>query len=92
MNLIGGLIFFGGLLSILLNRKHVLLLLLCLEFMYLGVMYCIFLGSGMVGGNLNLIVFMFLLVCEAGLGLSILVGNVYYYGNDSMDSMFLLKC
>nr|YP_010535684.1 NADH dehydrogenase subunit 4L [Alectorobius rioplatensis]UYB78596.1 NADH dehydrogenase subunit 4L [Alectorobius rioplatensis]UYB78609.1 NADH dehydrogenase subunit 4L [Alectorobius rioplatensis] len=92
MNLIGGVIFFSGLLGILLNRKHILILLLCLEFMYLGILYCIFMSMGMELGGLNLIVFMFMIVCEAGLGLSILVSIVYYYGDDSVNSMILLKC
>nr|YP_010535502.1 NADH dehydrogenase subunit 4L [Alectorobius cerradoensis]UYB78245.1 NADH dehydrogenase subunit 4L [Alectorobius cerradoensis]UYB78258.1 NADH dehydrogenase subunit 4L [Alectorobius cerradoensis] len=92
MILIGMIIFFGGLVSILLNRNHILILLLCLEFMYLGILYCIFMGVGLECGNLNLIIYMFLIVCEAGLGLSILVSIVYFYGNDSVDSMVLLKC
>nr|AIZ58513.1 NADH dehydrogenase subunit 4L [Alectorobius capensis]AIZ58526.1 NADH dehydrogenase subunit 4L [Alectorobius capensis]AMX74141.1 NADH dehydrogenase subunit 4L [Alectorobius capensis]UYB78219.1 NADH dehydrogenase subunit 4L [Alectorobius capensis] len=92
MELVGGMIFLGGVVSILLNRKHVLILLLCLEFMYLGVMYCIFLGSGLMGEMLNLIMFMFLIVCEAGLGLSILVSSVYFYGSDKVESILILKC
>nr|YP_010535489.1 NADH dehydrogenase subunit 4L [Alectorobius atacamensis]UYB78193.1 NADH dehydrogenase subunit 4L [Alectorobius atacamensis] len=92
MHLLGGMIFLGGFLSILLNRKHILILLLCLEFMYLGVLFCIFTGSGMGWNMMGLIVFMFLIVCEAGLGLSILVSIVYYYGDDKIGSMILLKC
>nr|UYB78583.1 NADH dehydrogenase subunit 4L [Alectorobius rietcorreai] len=92
MNLIGGVIFLGGFVSILMNRKHILILLLCLEFMYLGVLYCMLVGMGFVNFNLNLVVFMFFVVCEAGLGLSILVGSVFFYGNDKVGSMILLKC
>nr|UYL27206.1 NADH dehydrogenase subunit 4L [Alectorobius amblus] len=92
MMLIGGLIFFTGLLSILFNRKHVLILLLCLEFMYLGILYCVLMGNMMVEMWLNMIMFMFLVVCEAGLGLSILVSGVYYYGNDKVSSVLVMKC
>nr|YP_008999625.1 NADH dehydrogenase subunit 4L [Antricola mexicanus]AHF21661.1 NADH dehydrogenase subunit 4L [Antricola mexicanus] len=92
MNLIGSLIFIGGLLSILMNRKHVLILLLCLEMMYIGIMYCVFVGICSWGSMLNMIVLMFFIVCEAGLGLSILVGNVFFYGNDKVSTMVLIKC
>nr|YP_010535606.1 NADH dehydrogenase subunit 4L [Alectorobius mimon]UYB78453.1 NADH dehydrogenase subunit 4L [Alectorobius mimon]UYB78466.1 NADH dehydrogenase subunit 4L [Alectorobius mimon] len=92
MNLIGGMVFFGGLLSILLNRSHILILLLCLEFMYLGVLYSIFVGVGQMSFSLNVIVFMFFVVCEAGLGLSILIGSVYFCGNDKVSSVILMKC
>nr|YP_010535658.1 NADH dehydrogenase subunit 4L [Alectorobius puertoricensis]UYB78544.1 NADH dehydrogenase subunit 4L [Alectorobius puertoricensis]UYB78557.1 NADH dehydrogenase subunit 4L [Alectorobius puertoricensis] len=92
MFLVGGIIFICGFLSILLNRKHILIVLLCLEFMYLGILFCVFFSAGLEWSGLNLIVFMFLIVCEAGLGLSILVSVVYHYGNDSINSIILLKC
>nr|YP_010535710.1 NADH dehydrogenase subunit 4L [Ornithodoros tabajara]UYB78648.1 NADH dehydrogenase subunit 4L [Ornithodoros tabajara]UYB78661.1 NADH dehydrogenase subunit 4L [Ornithodoros tabajara] len=92
MSLVGGVIFLGSLLSILLNRSHILVVLLCLEFMYLGVLYCLFMGVGLMSNGLSLIMFMFFVVCEAGLGLSILVGSVFFYGNDKIDSLILLKC
>nr|YP_010535567.1 NADH dehydrogenase subunit 4L [Alectorobius guaporensis]UYB78349.1 NADH dehydrogenase subunit 4L [Alectorobius guaporensis]UYB78362.1 NADH dehydrogenase subunit 4L [Alectorobius guaporensis] len=88
----GGMIFLGGLLSILMSRKHILILLLCLEFMYLGILFYIFMNISLEWSGLNLIVFMFLIVCEAGLGLSILVSIVYYYGGDKIGLMTLLKC
>nr|UYL27232.1 NADH dehydrogenase subunit 4L [Alectorobius spheniscus] len=92
MVLIGGIIFFGGLVSILLNREHILILLLCLELMYLGILYNMFMGAMMMDMWLNLILFMFLVVCEAGLGLSVLVSGVYYYGNDKVSSILVMKC
>lgn len=92
MDLIGGVIFFRGLLGILLNRRHILILLLCLEFIYLGILYCIFIEISIEWGGLNLIIYIFLIVCEAGLGLAILVKIVYYYGDDKVNSIILLKC
>nr|YP_010535541.1 NADH dehydrogenase subunit 4L [Alectorobius fonsecai]UYB78310.1 NADH dehydrogenase subunit 4L [Alectorobius fonsecai]UYL27219.1 NADH dehydrogenase subunit 4L [Alectorobius fonsecai] len=92
MNLIGGVVFFSGLLSLVLNRKHILILLLCLEFMYLGILYCMLIYGGVIDLSLNLIVFMFFIVCEAGMGLAILVSSVFFYGNDKLGSMNLIKC
>nr|YP_010535645.1 NADH dehydrogenase subunit 4L [Alectorobius peruvianus]UYB78531.1 NADH dehydrogenase subunit 4L [Alectorobius peruvianus] len=92
MNLIGCVIFFAGLLSILLDRKHVLILLLCLEFMYLGVLYFMFMGIWSLGLSFSLIIFMFFIVCEAGMGLAILVSCVYFYGNDKVSLLSFVKC
>nr|YP_009480302.1 NADH dehydrogenase subunit 4L [Reticulinasus faini]AIZ58552.1 NADH dehydrogenase subunit 4L [Reticulinasus faini] len=92
MNFIMWMMFLGGLLGMLLNWEHILIMLLCLEFMNLGILYCIFILMMMGNLSLNLILYMFFIVCEAGLGLSILVGSVYFYGNDKISSMILLKC
>nr|AIZ58539.1 NADH dehydrogenase subunit 4L [Reticulinasus faini]UYB78024.1 NADH dehydrogenase subunit 4L [Reticulinasus faini] len=92
MNFIMWMMFLGGLLGMLLNWEHILIMLLCLEFMNLGILYCIFILMMMGNLSLNLILYMFFIVCEAGLGLSVLVGSVYFYGNDSVSSMILLKC
>nr|YP_010535632.1 NADH dehydrogenase subunit 4L [Alectorobius peropteryx]UYB78505.1 NADH dehydrogenase subunit 4L [Alectorobius peropteryx]UYB78518.1 NADH dehydrogenase subunit 4L [Alectorobius peropteryx] len=92
MSVMGFMVFLGGVLSILMNRGHVLILLLCLEFMYLGIMFCIFVGMSVINFNINVILLMFFIVCEGGLGLSILVGAVYFYGNDKVSSVLLVKC
>nr|YP_009000460.1 NADH dehydrogenase subunit 4L [Ornithodoros rostratus]AHF21674.1 NADH dehydrogenase subunit 4L [Ornithodoros rostratus] len=92
MLMVGILIYFSGLLSILFNRKHILILLLCLEYMYLGVLFNIFLLMCFYFYFVNIIMFLIFVVCEAGMGLSILVASVYFYGNDKISSMVLLKC
>nr|YP_009000473.1 NADH dehydrogenase subunit 4L [Ornithodoros brasiliensis]AHF21687.1 NADH dehydrogenase subunit 4L [Ornithodoros brasiliensis]QZP40890.1 NADH dehydrogenase subunit 4L [Ornithodoros brasiliensis] len=92
MFLIGLLIYVSGFFSVLLDRKHILILLLCLEFMYLGVLFNIFVLESYDGIFVDIIMFMVFVVCEAGMGLSILVMSVYYYGNDKLDSLVLLKC
>nr|YP_009536368.1 NADH dehydrogenase subunit 4L [Ornithodoros hermsi]AYN50646.1 NADH dehydrogenase subunit 4L [Ornithodoros hermsi]UYB78375.1 NADH dehydrogenase subunit 4L [Ornithodoros hermsi] len=92
MLMVGVLIYVSGFLSILLNRSHILALLLCLEFMYLGVLYNILMFVSFKMFFTNMIMFMIFIVCEAGLGLSILVVSVYFYGNDKLSSMILVKC
>nr|YP_010934988.1 NADH dehydrogenase subunit 4L [Ornithodoros improvisus]WKW52636.1 NADH dehydrogenase subunit 4L [Ornithodoros improvisus] len=89
---VGLFIYAFGLMSIFLNRKHILILLLCLEFMYLGVLFNIFMLANFDDFFVNVIIFMILVVCEAGMGLCILVASVYYYGNDKLKSMILLNC
>ncbi|YP_009536329.1 NADH dehydrogenase subunit 4L (mitochondrion) [Ornithodoros turicata] len=92
MFMFGVLIYFFGLMSIFFNRNHILILFLCLEFMYLGILYNVVLFDGFKYDFLSMILFMILVVCEAGLGLSILVMGVYFYGNDKLNSMNLMKC
>nr|YP_009536355.1 NADH dehydrogenase subunit 4L [Ornithodoros parkeri]AYN50633.1 NADH dehydrogenase subunit 4L [Ornithodoros parkeri]AYN59520.1 NADH dehydrogenase subunit 4L [Ornithodoros turicata] len=92
MFMVGMLIYFFGLMSIFLNWSHILILFLCLEFMYLGILYNVVLLGGFKGDFLSMILFMILVVCEAGLGLSILVLGVYFYGNDKLNSVILMKC
>nr|YP_010535554.1 NADH dehydrogenase subunit 4L [Ornithodoros furcosus]UYB78323.1 NADH dehydrogenase subunit 4L [Ornithodoros furcosus]UYB78336.1 NADH dehydrogenase subunit 4L [Ornithodoros furcosus] len=92
MMMVGLLIFVFGVLSMVLNRKHILILLLCLEFMYLGVLYNVFLVVNYNSLFIDMVIFMVFIVCEAGMGLSILVTSVFYHGNDSVGTMMLLKC
>nr|YP_009537775.1 NADH dehydrogenase subunit 4L [Ornithodoros coriaceus]AYN59507.1 NADH dehydrogenase subunit 4L [Ornithodoros coriaceus] len=92
MLMVGTLVFVVGFLGILMNWKHLLIFLLCLEFMYLGVFFNMLVLMGFSLFFSNLLVFMIFVVCEAGLGLSVLVMGVYFYGNDSINSMSFLKC
>nr|YP_010535697.1 NADH dehydrogenase subunit 4L [Alectorobius rudis]UYB78622.1 NADH dehydrogenase subunit 4L [Alectorobius rudis]UYB78635.1 NADH dehydrogenase subunit 4L [Alectorobius rudis] len=92
MSFICLLIFLSGLGSILLNRMHFLIMLLCLEYMYMGVLFNIFMNVGYLKSFFLMVVVMFFIVCEAGLGLSILVNGIYFYGNDKVSSNVLLKC
>nr|AIZ58435.1 NADH dehydrogenase subunit 4L [Argas africolumbae] len=84
--------FMFGFLSFLINHKHLLMLLLCFEFMYLCSFILLALVVGLSGMFLNVILYLIIVVCEASLGLSILVVAVFFYGNDSINSMSFLKC
>nr|AMX74192.1 NADH dehydrogenase subunit 4L [Ornithodoros zumpti] len=92
MIMMGLLVYVVGFLSFMMNAEHILMLFMCLEFMYLGVLYNVIVIFGESGIMLDVIIFMIVVVCEAGLSLSILVLGVYFYGNDSNKILNLLKC
>nr|YP_009000447.1 NADH dehydrogenase subunit 4L [Argas miniatus]AHF21648.1 NADH dehydrogenase subunit 4L [Argas miniatus] len=84
--------FVFGLMAFLMNHKHILSLLLCFEFMYLCVFIMLMMVVGMSGMILNVVIYLIVIVCEASLGLSLLVVSVFFYGSDKMGSVFMLKC
>nr|YP_009000434.1 NADH dehydrogenase subunit 4L [Otobius megnini]AHF21635.1 NADH dehydrogenase subunit 4L [Otobius megnini]AIZ58591.1 NADH dehydrogenase subunit 4L [Otobius megnini]UYB78414.1 NADH dehydrogenase subunit 4L [Otobius megnini] len=92
MMIFGGVIYVYGLLGFLMNWKHILVMLLSLEFMYLGVLFSVFLLMSMQENFFNLLVFMVFVVCEAGMGLSVMILGVFFYGNDKFNSLVLMKC
>nr|YP_009480289.1 NADH dehydrogenase subunit 4L [Argas walkerae]AIZ58500.1 NADH dehydrogenase subunit 4L [Argas walkerae] len=92
MMIVGMVSFMFGLLSFLMNHKHLLMLLLCFEFMYLCVFILLIMVVGMTGMLLNVVIFLIVIVCEASLGLSLLVLSVFFYGSDKLNSVFMLKC
>nr|YP_010586013.1 NADH dehydrogenase subunit 4L [Anisocentropus kawamurai]UZZ43749.1 NADH dehydrogenase subunit 4L [Anisocentropus kawamurai] len=66
-----------------LNRKHLLIMLLMMEFMVLNLMVILFYYLS----NLNydfyfFMMFMVIMVCEGVLGIAIMVNMVRIYGND----------
>nr|YP_010535736.1 NADH dehydrogenase subunit 4L [Ornithodoros asperus]UYB78752.1 NADH dehydrogenase subunit 4L [Ornithodoros asperus]UYB78765.1 NADH dehydrogenase subunit 4L [Ornithodoros asperus] len=92
MMMFGLIVYFSGLISFMFNQKHLLMVLMCLEFMYLGILINVIIVMGYKDLFIDVLMFMILVVCEAGLGLSILVSSVYFYGSDSLNVMSLLKC
>lgn len=87
----GLVLFFSGLFSLVYNRKHILVLLLSLELMILGTFMLLI--NYALSAIVELIVFyLVLVVCEARLGLGILVIRVYFYGSDHLDSYSILRC
>nr|APX40937.1 NADH dehydrogenase subunit 4L [Apteropeda orbiculata] len=79
--------FFMGVMSFLSNRKHLLLMLLSLEF----ISVVLYLGMYMFFVNMNYeyffsMIFLTMSVCEGALGLSILIMMVRLYGNDYLLS------
>nr|YP_010990561.1 NADH dehydrogenase subunit 4L [Aplos simplex]WOW98875.1 NADH dehydrogenase subunit 4L [Aplos simplex] len=80
---VGLFIFFFGLLSLIFVRKHFLLSLLSLEFMFLSIFFFIyFFFDFYVYEYYFVIVFLVLGVCEGVLGLSLIV---YLVRKDSLD-------
>lgn len=84
--------FFSGFLVFCSMRKHILLTLLSLEYLVLSVFVFLVFFVINLGGDLYLIlVFLTFSVCEGVLGLSILVTIIRSYGNDQVNSLFLVK-
>nr|YP_010535528.1 NADH dehydrogenase subunit 4L [Ornithodoros erraticus]UYB78284.1 NADH dehydrogenase subunit 4L [Ornithodoros erraticus]UYB78297.1 NADH dehydrogenase subunit 4L [Ornithodoros erraticus] len=92
MLMVGMIMYMFGGFTLIINQSHILMVLLCLEFMYLGILYTVVLLMSFSECFVSIIVFMILVVCEAGLGLSILVMSVFFYGNDKLSAISILKC
>nr|WJW73797.1 NADH dehydrogenase subunit 4L [Pseudomicrodon sp.] len=86
-------LFFMGLMSFVSSRKHLLSMLLSLEFLVLSLylmlfFYLIFMNYEMYFS----MIFLTFSVCEGALGLSILVSMIRMYGNDYFQSFSVLLC
>nr|YP_010937264.1 NADH dehydrogenase subunit 4L [Ixodes loricatus]WKW95221.1 NADH dehydrogenase subunit 4L [Ixodes loricatus] len=80
-----------GLLTFLKNRFHLMTVLLSFEFMYLSLFFSMIFM--LVSSNFLLaMVYLIMIVAEASLGLGLLVIMNFFYGNDKVTSMFMLKC
>lgn len=89
--LIFSFIYLSGVLYFSFKRKHLLLILLSLEFIIIS----LFLGLSLYFYNFSyeeffLIIFLTFRVCERALGLSILVRLIRVYGNDYFRTFNLL--
>nr|AUN27900.1 NADH dehydrogenase subunit 4L [Conocephalus differentus] len=85
--------FFSGMLSFCSNRKHLLAMLLSLEFIMLSVfmLLCFFLSFFQCELYFGM-VFLTFSVCEGTLGMSILVVMVRTHGNDYFQTFSILQC
>nr|QWC54515.1 NADH dehydrogenase subunit 4L [Eugnosta dives] len=84
MFIMGNLIFVS-------KHKHLLIILLSLEFMVLSIfLLMMFILSYMNINMYMLMVFLVFTVCEGALGLSILVSMIRTHGNDYFQSFNLL--
>nr|YP_010535853.1 NADH dehydrogenase subunit 4L [Spinolyprops cribricollis]UYB79065.1 NADH dehydrogenase subunit 4L [Spinolyprops cribricollis] len=83
--------FFMGVLSFSLNRKHLLLMLLSLEFIVLSVFLLMYLlMSSLVGEMYFTMIFLTFSVCEGVLGLSLMILMIRSHGSDYFNSFNLL--
>nr|UNO53750.1 NADH dehydrogenase subunit 4L [Ixodes persulcatus]UNO53763.1 NADH dehydrogenase subunit 4L [Ixodes persulcatus]UXX50337.1 NADH dehydrogenase subunit 4L [Ixodes persulcatus] len=80
-----------GLMSFLKNRFYLMMMLLSFEFMYLS-MFMLINCMILMDTYLLTLVYLTMIVAEAGLGLSLMVIMSFFYGNDQVSSMFMLKC
>nr|WHL46483.1 NADH dehydrogenase subunit 4L [Phalera takasagoensis] len=84
MYLIGNLIFVS-------KRKHLLIILLSLEFLVLSIFFLMLIFLMLIEYEMYmLMVFLVFSVCEGALGLSILVSMIRTHGNDYFQSFNLL--
>nr|APX40885.1 NADH dehydrogenase subunit 4L [Psylliodes hispanus] len=75
--------FMSGAISFILNRKHLLLMLLSLEFIVISLYLNMFMYLMMMNFEFFFsMVFLTISVCEGALGLSILIMMVRVHGND----------
>nr|UAM95890.1 NADH dehydrogenase subunit 4L [Semblis atrata] len=66
-----------------LNRKHLLIILLSLEFIMLNLFFLIYFYTLSLGDSMYfMVLFMVLSVCEGVLGISILMYMIRIFGND----------
>nr|UOU84898.1 NADH dehydrogenase subunit 4L [Rhamphomyia geniculata] len=75
------------------NRKHLLSMLLSLEFIVLSLFFFLFLYLSFLNfeGFFSMM-FLTFSVCEGALGLSILVSMIRTHGNDYFQSFSVLQC
>nr|QBM08870.1 NADH dehydrogenase subunit 4l [Magicicada cassinii]QBM08883.1 NADH dehydrogenase subunit 4l [Magicicada cassinii] len=87
------IMFMSGIISLCLNRKHIMMSLLSLELMILS-LFCMF--SAFLSIELNdmymLMVLLTFSVCEGVVGLSSLINLIRSHGNDQLLSMSLKTC
>uniref|UniRef100_A0AAU7BAS5 NADH-ubiquinone oxidoreductase chain 4L n=1 Tax=Ceuthophilus sp. TaxID=3073481 RepID=A0AAU7BAS5_9ORTH len=75
------------------KRKHLLAMLLSLEFIVLSLFLMLYMYLNLFNYELFFsMVFLTFSVCEGALGLSILVAMIRTYGNDFFQSFVVLQC
>nr|AQM57886.1 NADH dehydrogenase subunit 4L [Dendrolimus kikuchii]AQM57899.1 NADH dehydrogenase subunit 4L [Dendrolimus kikuchii] len=84
MYIVGNLIFVS-------KHKHLLIVLLSLEFIVLSIFFFMLIMLNFIENDMYmLMVFLVFSVCEGSLGLSILVSMIRTHGNDYFQSFSLL--
>nr|AIQ80222.1 NADH dehydrogenase subunit 4L [Dendrolimus spectabilis]AIQ80235.1 NADH dehydrogenase subunit 4L [Dendrolimus spectabilis] len=84
MYIVGNLIFVS-------KHKHLLIVLLSLEFIVLSIFFLMLMMLNFIENDMYLLmVFLVFSVCEGSLGLSILVSMIRTHGNDYFQSFSLL--
>nr|YP_008999759.1 NADH dehydrogenase subunit 4L [Rhipicephalus geigyi]AGH19764.1 NADH dehydrogenase subunit 4L [Rhipicephalus geigyi] len=73
------------------NRYYLMMILLSIEFIYMSLllMICVYFCMFNI---LGIFIFLISIVCEAGLALSLLVMMSFFYGNELVKMMSLIKC
>nr|AMN09051.1 NADH dehydrogenase subunit 4L [Rhipidia chenwenyoungi] len=87
------ILFFSGVMLFVYNCKHLLIMLMSLEFIVLSLFLMLFIYLNLYNyeGYFSMI-FLTFSVCEGALGLSILVSMIRTHGNDYFNSFSILQC
>lgn len=86
-------LFFLGVITFVINRKHLLSTLLSLEFIVLSLFLIVLLFLRFFNYEFYFrIFFLTFRVCEGALGISILVSIIRTHGNDYFNSFSILQC
>nr|AFG23316.1 NADH dehydrogenase subunit 4L [Teleogryllus commodus] len=75
------------------KRKHLLIVLLSLEYMVLFTFFMLVFWLGLLSYELFFsMIYLVFAVCEGSLGLGILISMVRSHGNDYFQSFVVLRC
>nr|YP_010328141.1 NADH dehydrogenase subunit 4L [Zeugodacus strigifinis]UJH19471.1 NADH dehydrogenase subunit 4L [Zeugodacus strigifinis] len=86
-------LFLMGIFVFVSNRKHLLSMLLSLEYIVLNLFLLLFIFLNLMDYNMFFsMMFLTFSVCEGALGLSILVSMIRTHGNDYFQSFNILQC
>lgn len=89
--LIYSFIFFFGIFRFLINRKHLLSILLRIEFLILVLFIYMYIYLNFYFYELYFVmIFLTIRVCERVIGLALLVSIIYSFGNDYFNSLNVL--
>ena len=87
------LLFLFGIVTLCLNRKHVIIRLLRLELIVLSLFCCLsFILSIIIRDLYILLVFLVFRVCEGVIGLSCLIIIIRSHGNDKLLLITIITC
>nr|AMH85431.1 NADH dehydrogenase subunit 4L [Boettcheria bisetosa]AMH85457.1 NADH dehydrogenase subunit 4L [Boettcheria latisterna] len=87
------ILFIMGVFTFVSNRKHLLSMLLSLEYIVLSLFLLLFIYLNLLNFEFFFsMMFLTFSVCEGALGLSILVSMIRTHGNDYFQSFNILQC
>nr|YP_009176118.1 NADH dehydrogenase subunit 4L [Uroteuthis chinensis]ALI30931.1 NADH dehydrogenase subunit 4L [Uroteuthis chinensis] len=90
--LLGMFIYVSGFFVLLFQWKHILNILLSFEVMMLGIIFSFLMTWGLYSSDYSIMMVIVVFgVCEASLGLSLLVSLIRVHGNDYVSSLSLYK-
>nr|YP_008593215.1 NADH dehydrogenase subunit 4L [Sepia apama]BAN81942.1 NADH dehydrogenase subunit 4L [Sepia apama] len=90
--LLGLYIYFSGIVILVFQWKHILNILLSFEILMLSIFFSFLLIWGLSSNDYNIMMIITVFgVCEASLGLSLLISLIRCHGNDYVSSLMLYK-